>query len=109
SGGNDAGFGAGEFGEAAAYGALQVNHVDEMAAGFFLSGSDFGKLQGAAEIRPRAAAVDDGFHAEATVDVGFGVHTDCGGGFFVEIVGGNFGEQRRGGEHLHEAATRGFL
>ena len=48
---------------------LKFEHVHEIFAGFQLGLANFGKLQRAAEIGPRAAAIDDRLHPKPGIDV----------------------------------------
>ncbi len=95
AGSDHASFSAGEFSETAAGAMLQFEHVDEIFGGFALGRGDFRKFQRAAEIGPGAAAIDDGFYAEARVDILSGIFAERGGRGSERFLGGNLSEQRR--------------
>ena len=70
--------------------------IDEVVGRLKLGFSDFWKFERSTQVSPGPAAVDDGFHAQARIDVLPGIFTDRRSRLRVKVLSSNPGKQRRG-------------
>ena len=85
---------------------LQFENVDEMLRGGLLGGTHFGQLERAAQVGPRASAVDERTHADGGIDIALGRGFSYRApGSLRQALGGNIRQQRRGAGELHEVAA----
>lgn len=85
--------------------ALQLEDIDEVLRRGIDRPANLGKLERAAEVRPRSAGVDEGPHSDAAVDVGGGFLAEGGFDPACESPCGDSPENRRGGYPLEELAA----
>ena len=106
---DDSGFRTGQFGQSTPDSVMQFDHIHKITSSVCLSLEGFSKLQRSAEVRPRSAAIDDGFHTEPAVNIAARVQTDRGSGLYIKSLRGDLSQQRRGRQHFHESATVRFF
>ena len=99
--------GSGQLGEAASRTTLQVQHVDEMLPCLHLGLTNFRELQRPTQVSPRAPTIDNGFHAQASVNILAGVLADGGGCLSVEISRCDLAQQRSRSRQFHEGSPTG--
>ena len=73
-----------------------------MLGGFHLCLTNFGEFERAAQIGPRAAAIDDRLDSQARVNILSWILAYCTGGLRVQVARCNLAEKRSSGQHFHE-------
>src|SRR5882762_3612330 len=75
---------------------LQLDNVYEMRRGLLFGGFDFGKLERAAQIGPRPAAIDKRPHTDPRIDVVLGGFGHRAPSFFGKLLRGDIPYERCG-------------